>query len=137
MDHVVGALVAVADAGTGGGQQLQQEVVIGLGDLGSQGGGNGGDGVLMIQLGIHGAQGGAGNDRGGAPAAATLAGAPAAQGHSHGGPVPAGQVAQAVVGQDVAPVLRADQGTCAEGPEHLVGAAGLWLQGRFSMLLRW
>ena len=51
MDHVVVALVAVADAGVGGGQQLQQKVVLGPGDVRAQGGADGIDGVLVFLLG--------------------------------------------------------------------------------------
>ena len=42
MDHVVLALVAVADAGTGGGQQLQQAVDLAAGAIGGKSGGQGG-----------------------------------------------------------------------------------------------
>lgn len=61
--HVAGALVVVADAAPGRGQQFQQAVVPGTGGLGADLGGDGRNGVLVALLGRHGAQGGSRDDR--------------------------------------------------------------------------
>ena len=54
MYNVGGPVVAVADAGTGGGQQVEQVVVRGAGDLGGQSGGEAGDAGVVPKLGGEG-----------------------------------------------------------------------------------
>ena len=58
MNHVIGALVAGADAGTESGRQFQQVVVLGAGGVGIQGGGEVGHDAVVARLGGQGPQGG-------------------------------------------------------------------------------
>ena len=56
VNDVGGPVIAVADAGAGGGQQVEQVVVRGAGDLGGQGGGETGDAGMVPKLRGEGAQ---------------------------------------------------------------------------------
>jgi hypothetical protein len=85
--HVAGALVVVADAAPGRGQQFQQAVVPGTGGLGADLGGDGRNGVLVALLGRHGAQGGSRDDRGVSRLRHRLRAAPPVQSHPDGGPI--------------------------------------------------
>ena len=120
MDHVVGPAPAVADAGAVGGQQVEEVVVRGAGDLGVQGGGEVDAIVPESHLGGQGAQGGAGIDPGVGNGGL---GSPAVQGEAHGGPVSSGQAGQPPVGEREPRIVFRRQVVFTEGTEHLVDPA--------------
>ena len=117
MDDVGGPVVAVADAGARGGQQVEQVVVRRADYLGGQGGGEVDDAGVVTQLGGEGPYGGPGVDVG---VQIQRLSAPSVEGQSHRGPVPAGQVSQTLVGEHVQGLVGPDEAVLGKGAEDLV-----------------